>query len=271
MVSAGEVGAVVPGPNRFVIGHTLSATGASEEITIRTLADGTISVTWEGDPVLPPGGGIGGPGKCLDDAKNPYNDQEGNHKRWYTTLNWWYKDGSRPSYLPEGEVVDRLQQAVTNITSVNDNCGLSDTISATASYQGRTDKSANMPNGTNQCATGEGDGTSVITFGDAGGENLGTACIWGDVVAGGDDKITESDVRLDKEDYGWTVTPGNCSGPNYSIEAVATHERGHTFGLDHVSESAHGYLTMSAKINAACSNWEASLGLGDYEGLELLY
>jgi hypothetical protein len=46
-----------------------------------------------------------------------------------------------------------------------------------------------------------------------------------------------------------------------------THERGHTFGLGHVSESSHARLTMSYRSNGPCQGSERSLGLGDWKGL----
>ena len=50
-----------------------------------------------------------------------------------------------------------------------------------------------------------------------------------------------------------------------------THERGHTFGLNHVAESGHGNLTMSTIINGTCQASERTLGRGDVIGLDRKY
>ena len=63
--------------------------------------------------------------------------------------------------------------------------------------------------------------------------------------------------------------PSGCSN-RYGVEAVATHEFGHVFGLGHVSETNHPTLTMSTAAGA-CSNAPYSLGLGDVRALRSLY
>ena len=48
-------------------------------------------------------------------------------------------------------------------------------------------------------------------------------------------------------------------------------ERGHNFGLGHVSESDHGNLTMSDRSNGPCQSSERSLGRGDAKSLNNKY
>jgi predicted Zn-dependent protease len=83
-------------------------------------------------------------------------------------------------------------------------------------------------------------------------------------------RVVESDVKLNKAYYRWYINrPYGCYR-KWSIEAAATHEFGHVFGMGHVSEGYHGALTMSPIIKA-CQSSETTLGLGDVVGLRALY
>lgn len=87
-----------------------------------------------------------------------------------------------------------------------------------------------------------------------------------------DPAAMESDVKLNDLHYRWYAAnkrPRGCRR-SYSVEAVATHEFGHVFGLGHVSEGLHGNLTMSTHTGP-CSGAQSSLGLGDVLGLRSLY
>jgi predicted Zn-dependent protease len=105
----------------------------------------------------------------------------------------------------------------------------------------------------------------VVGFGTPPSGYLGMTCWW--TMSG---IIFESDMRLNKAYYHFYVNkPSSCSN-RYSIEAVATHEFGHAFGLAHVSETYHPSLTMSTVIRS-CQASESTLGLGDVRGLNALY
>lgn len=72
------------------------------------------------------------------------------------------------------------------------------------------------------------------------------------------------------DDFGWTIAVTPSCRKRWSVEAVLTHELGHTFGVGHVSEDEHGALTMSEVIRA-CQASEVTLGLGDILGLQSKY
>ncbi len=93
------------------------------------------------------------------------------------------------------------------------------------------------------------------------------ACIW--YIFG---EVSESDIRLDKVDYDWTIYPGasDCDDRYYDIEAVMAHERGHTYGLGHVTVEDHGRLTMSEAMRP-CDGQHRTLGLGDVRSLRQKY
>jgi hypothetical protein len=155
-----------------------------------------------------------------------------------------------------------VKNAVINVTGAHNDCKQADRVGALHRYLGTTYRRPGI-GGTSGC--GRADGVNVVAFGNLAGGDLAMTCWW---TLGG--KVVEADVKLNKADYGWVVNvPKRCSR-KWSIEAVATHEFGHVFGLGHVSEGTHPALTMSPSIRS-CQRSEASLGLGDLRGLEKKY
>ena len=63
--------------------------------------------------------------------------------------------------------------------------------------------------------------------------------------------------------------PGTCNNL-YDLEGVATHERGHTFGLGDLNANDHPNLTMRGTM-PTCSLELRSLWKGDIQGLNNLY
>lgn len=181
--------------------------------------------------------------------------------RWEETYAWAFRGGSTPDGLSRDAVAAILRRSVTNITAGRNDCGLADASSARARYVGRTSK---RPAVTREAECGDTDGWNVVGFGALPGDYLGITCIW---TVGG--RIVEADMKLDRT-VPWATTLAGCAG-RILLEAVATHEFGHAFGLGHVGEVQHGQLTMSVRINGDCQASEASLGRGDLLGLESLY
>lgn len=176
--------------------------------------------------------------------------------RWASTYTWSFKASSTPSGLVSNAVEVILQKAFSNITNANNDCGLADNVSATHNYQGTTTKSPNC---------GTRDKTNVVGFTRLPDGVLGVTCYW---VSGG--KIVEADMRLNNRES-WSLNATLCTGDMPVLEATATHEAGHVFGLDHVGERRHGRLTMSPYLDGPCDNNESTLGKGDVRGLEALY
>ena len=165
-----------------------------------------------------------------------------------------------PAGLSSSAVLDVLKRAFRNVTGARNNCGRADDVSATSTYLGATTR---RPAVTSTGSCGASDGHNVVAFAPLTGF-AGYTCIWWDGT-----KIVEADMRLDS-DTAWALSRSSCSN-RLMLEALATHEVGHAFGLAHVGESNHGRLTMSVYIDGLCENQEATLGLGDLRGVEALY
>ena len=181
--------------------------------------------------------------------------------KWKSTLRWSYKSSTTPSYLNTANVVSVLKKAFNNITSENNDCGRADRVSATWSYLGTTTRGLGV---TKAGACGSADGHNTVGFGALPAGYLALTCVRS--VAG---SIVEIDIRLATGNR-WALALNGCLNA-YALEAVATHEIGHAYGLDHVGETNHGRLTMSIYIDGTCENQESTLGLGDMKGLEALY
>lgn len=176
------------------------------------------------------------------------------------THQWHIKTSSIPSYLNVTNTIERIRNGIRNITQVFNDCGLADNVSATSNYQGSTTQGANH-NGVS--CTFPHDNINVVDFGHV-PDLLAVTC--NNDFNG---ELLNSDVRLSTT-VTWTVNPGaGCSG-KYDIESLMTHERGHTYGLDHVTGSDHTGLTMHP-LFSFCGTSERTLALGDVRGLEQKY
>jgi hypothetical protein len=182
--------------------------------------------------------------------------------RWTTPMRWSFRASSTPRGVSRAGAEAAVRRAAANVVNGRNSCHLPDRISATQRYLGRTRTPTDVRD---DSTCGPPDGRSVVAFGALRPPDMAITCWW---TAGG--RTVEADIKLNKAYYRWVtrVRPG-CSLA-WSIEAVATHEFGHAFGLDHVGEGLHGHLTMSPLI-APCQDSEATLGLGDVRGLQALY
>ena len=134
---------------------------------------------------------------------------------------------------------------------------------AELTYLGNTNSVANISG--NTCD--REDGISVVSFGDFAGSILAGTCTWLVPKPSGYYEAVESDIKINRATFKWVANPrARTCRDKHDQQSVMTHEWGHTFGLDHDSEAAHGKLTMSPLIRE-CQKSERTLGKGDVLGL----
>ena len=181
---------------------------------------------------------------------------------WNTAYRWHYNAASTPSQYDPATVLAVIQKAFDNITNENNDCGRPDNIHASDIYQGALDKKScsDTPDGVNMISWGSlPSGLSPDT--------IAYTCPYTDAQ---DNSIAyEADIVINDQ-IPWALSVADCNFQEL-LEPTITHEAGHVFGLGHVSEKKHPWLTMSTTSNGPCSNDESTLGLGDMLGLERLY
>lgn len=243
------------GPGRAPVLDGWRSAPAVVTVTAHSIASVSASASRTTKRVQPTAVSPAGGDPCSDRA---YNHGE---SRWSDTFRWSFFAASTPSGIRKVATERVLKRSVANMTDGRNDCGRTDRIRATAIYQGRT---LAKPAPTSSGGCGGRDGVNVIGFGKLPPGIAGLTCVWS---SGG--RIIEADIKLDKNAR-WATSLASCSFASM-VEAVATHEFGHAFGMGHVKETTHGRLTMSERLDGYCQLNEASLGKGDLLGMEDLY
>jgi matrixin len=256
-VKVGSIGAVVPPPGTTIWIEGLSLDGAFTVLTIETRRDGTVILhrvdEEHGSSDSNSGGGV--LPACHDPAFTPTE---------YTappSFAWRFKRASTPSSISPTAAEAALKRAAGNVVGADNDCDLDDNVAASHRYLGTTSRAPNV-SAKSVCLAR--DGESVVGFGDLASQ-LALACWWTQSAV-----VVEADIRLNKADHRWAIYPGKGCMDSFAVEAVATHEFGHVFGLGHVNEDVHGKLTMSPLLKP-CQNSESTLGAGDVLGLAEKY
>ena len=267
------VSAVAPPPGTGIYAENLTTEGAQELLLFRA-KDETLTLEHAGDDV----GGEQAPaeddqpasgweetassgrssGECADDAYEGWGWRVSNYMRWK------FNARSTPSELARSGAAKAIKSGGRNIFDTVNRCRMGDRVPSNLIYKGTTSRSVDISTGA-RCLSS--DGESVVGFGTLPSGSLGMTCT-SYISQDGWDKPTASDIRVNKARYRWTTRPQarSCRG-SYDLESTITHERGHTFGLGHVSETYHRNLTMSPDTNGACQSSERTLGRGDVLGL----
>ena len=147
-----------------------------------------------------------------------------------------------------------------NWDNTRNDCHFSDRANIDSGYIGLTTGTArSRPDGVNVVDHGE-----VANIARCGHATVVIACSW---VQPGQNTgpYTENDMRFD-DDY--TFTNKGIVGGAYDYQHIATHEAGHSLGLDH--SSASPWLTMYPQATQSSTFWR-TLALGDVLGMRNIY
>ncbi len=259
------IGTVLPAPGQSIYVEAYTTTG-SQELEVTRYEDGTLELEHVGDETEaaqrePEFGVEGGPAPCADDH---YNNLD---RKVYADLKWYFNPRTIPGELSRKGAKRAIQRGTANVTGVHDSCGIPDRVPYRMVYQGATRARAQLDAGGN-CSGNDTD--TVVSFGTLPQSAMAVTCTITHDEGSHDDRVKWSDIKLNKAHFNWTTRSRSCKG-RYDVESTITHERGHTFGLAHVSESDHGNLTMSDRSNGPCQSSERSLGRGDARGLNNKY
>lgn len=269
VVVSDAIGASVPDRGDSVYAEALTIDGA-ESIYLKMEKDGTLLVSTEMAESGPDERAPDTPSACADSAFVDNGVDESNDHQWR------FNADSRPNYLDSLPTIEALRSGTSNITHAFNTCDKADTVDAEATYNGITSDKADIKVVVNDgvdtpICKDNTDSHNVVDFFDLGDNGtLAANCNWTSTF--NSSEVSETDIRFDRGTRRWTTQPGQASCDNeYDIESVMTHERGHTYGLGHVTETGHGNLTMSRRLNGACQASERSLGFGDWLGFDSKY
>lgn len=266
VIAEGDVALPVPPNGQFVQYSTLVATGeVGEEFRISVSGSGILAyntVTDSSEAV------IDSSPACDSDFYQLA------HQKWYSTAHWYINKGSIPNNdLSVDNTVDALRAAVRNIVDQQTDCpGYTDLVSATAQYEGDTNRDPDIHrvNGNSLCKVApQTDGYSTVGFGSHLDSDviMGT-CAWGPNHQEALDEIDQADIEINRALSFTTFGDSATCQYQYDIQNVATHEWGHAFGLDHAK--GRSTLTMFGSSDQ-CEVKKRTLGRGDILGLRQYY
>lgn len=268
----GDIGTELPQPGTGVYAEVITRDG-TQELLVTHAKNGTIEISLDGTDTEDTQ--TQGEAQPLTSQEGLYSAATGCGDRAYSSLRYKvysgigyrYNKSTTPSELSRKRATNAIRGGTSNINNTRNLCRLGDRVPVSFSYKGKTGRKADVRSG--RCT--RSDGQSVVSFGKLSKRTLGVTCTVFQLRSG-PDKVIASDLLLNKSSVKWTTKPSARScRRKFDLEGVVTHERGHTFGLGHVSEKSHGALTMSPISGGFCQSSERSLGRGDVIGLGRKY
>ncbi len=260
VVAAGGARVVVPPPGYGVAARGASASG-EQSLTVEN-AGGVVTATVGGADRPVAGGRTSAPlPACEDRAFNLY----GKRHSWARKLRWSYNDRGQTRAIPAGHLVKAIKRAGVAMAGAKNDCGIEKDPRASIGFGGRTKARPGIKGNAGGATCRTSNGRNTVGWGTIGGDSDGWTCIWW----GPSGRLTEADMLLDP---GASLAIGVSAGctATLDLQALATHEWGHAFGLDHVDYGKHANLVMPHWLEW-CSIDDRTLGLGDYLGLKKLY
>ncbi len=182
---------------------------------------------------------------------------------------WVMNLSSVPAYLDPDETLRALSDATATVAHAHSRCPATRGVVPAVPpviYAGTTERRANVTYDGLCFPERNTDGINVVSFGPLPDDVVAVTCTYVD-----GDEIWQSDVLLNDAPGIFTLDPGEGCVDDYDLQAVMTHERGHSFGLAHVPERpGTDALTMSTAMGR-CDTSARTLAPGDVLGLALLY
>jgi hypothetical protein len=255
-----DMSVIVPEPGSGVFVESVYADGTTKTRNIETTPSGVVHLVAEAEGASGTAEPVRAAAPAAEAACSDGRYSLAGHKI-VGTYQWSFNPAGTPANLGVENVEAALVRATDTIVNATNDCGLTRKLPLSHKYLGRTTRGAQ--NTSQGGCPGRGDGTSVTAWGSLPSHLGATACTW----YGADRAATESDVLINKNmRFRTSATQAPCAN-EVGLQTLLTHERGHVFGLHHVSG---GRLTMNPVINA-CQFWAIDLGLGDIRGLDALY
>lgn len=179
------------------------------------------------------------------------------------SYNWKYNGKDAPANVA-GSALANLKTATSNMASGRDDCGIAGKPRTGQSFTGTTTADPGITSGAG-CAPKPDQvnitGWKALTANGV----LAVTCTF---IFNGSRDVADSDAAINSK-FKWVTSSSGCNNA-YDLQGVMTHERGHTFGLGHVSGTGDQGLTMYPSIRA-CDFSKRTLGKGDLLGLFHIY